>query len=184
MMRTMPLLLAATLLLAACGSGDGGEGNRSGSSASSGSTSEGGAAALSAPTAPIAAGDSLTGLYEKKEGGLSSQLCIVERPGTAARFGLNLWGANMHSCSGAGTAVRDGDRLTLTMEGDRTCAVAARIEGNTIRLPDSLPEGCSYYCGARARMAGVSLARVGTTQADALKARDVVDEPLCDAPRS
>jgi hypothetical protein len=32
-------------------------------------------------------------------------------------------------------------------------------------------------------MTGVSLARTGTTEADALKARDVVDEPLCDAPK-
>ncbi len=178
-MTKTPLLLAVTMLFAACGGGAEGEGNKAGSAGSvTGSGSGSGAAA----SGPIRAGDSLTGLYEKKEGGLSSQLCIVER-GSAARFGLNLWGANMHSCSGAGTAVREGDRLTLTMAGDRACAIVARIEGNAIRLPDSVPEGCSYYCGARARMTGLSLARTGTSEADALKARDVVDEPLCDAPR-
>ena len=181
MMKTKPLLFAATLLLAACGGGGGGEGNEAGAS-SSGSSST--AAPGTVATAAIRAGESLTGLYEKKEGGLSSQLCLVERgSGGAARFGLNLWGGNMHSCSGAGTAVRKGQQLTLTMEGDRTCSIEARIDGNSIRLPDKVPEGCSYYCGAQARMTGVSLARTGTTEADALKARDVVDEPLCETGR-
>jgi hypothetical protein len=33
-------------------------------------------------------------------------------------------------------------------------------------------------------MTGVSLARTGTTETDALKARDVVDEPLCDSSKA
>ena len=173
MMRMKPLLLAATFLLTACGSGGQGEGNGAAQS-----KRVSGAATASGP---IRAGDSLTGLYEKKEGGLSSQLCIVQSGGGSARFGMNLWGGNMHSCSGAGSAVRAGQQLTLTMEGDRTCTVTARIEGNAIRLPDKVPEGCSYYCGAQARMTGIALARTGTSEVDALKARDVVDEPLCDA---
>jgi hypothetical protein len=173
MMRMKPLLLAAPFLLAACGGGGEGEGNN----ASSAKATKRGTAA----TGPIGAGDSLTGLYEAKSGGLSSQLCIVQRGGDA-RFGMNLWGGNMHSCSGAGTAVRAGQQLTLTMAGDRACIINARIEGNAIRLPDRVPEGCSYYCGKEARMTGVSLARTGTTEADAMKARDVVDEPLCDGP--
>lgn len=135
MMRMKPLLLAATFLLAACGSGGEGEGNN----ASSAKAASGGS-----PTGPIGAGDSLTGLYEAKAGGLSSQLCIVEGGGGEARFGMNLWGGNLHSCSGAGTAVRSGQQLTLTMAGDRACTITARIEGNAIRLPDTVPEGCSY----------------------------------------
>jgi hypothetical protein len=176
MMRMKPLLLAATFLLSACGGGGEGDGNKASSAkaASSGSS----------PTGPIGAGDSLTGLYEAKSGGLSSQLCIVQRGGGEARFGMNLWGGNMHSCSGAGTAVRAGQQLTLTMAGDRACTITARIDGNAIRLPDSVPEGCSYYCGKNAKMTGVSLARTGTTETDALKARDVVDEPLCDAAKA
>jgi hypothetical protein len=175
MTRMKPLLLAATFLLTACGSGGDGEGNKA---ATPKSAAGGGKA-----SGPIGARDSLTGLYESKEGGLSSQLCIVERGAGAARFGLNIWGGNMHSCSGAGTAVREGQKLTLTMGGDRTCAIPAAIQGNAVRLPETVPEGCSYYCGARAKMTGVSLARTGNTEADALKARDVVDEPLCDAPK-
>ena len=176
MTKTLPLF-AALALLTACGGG-GGDGNNQTAAAGGGGSPGGGSAA---GTAPIAASGPLTGLYETKSGGLSSQLCIVDRGQSGARFGLNLWGGNMHSCSGAGTAVRKGSSLTLTMAGDRSCTVEARIEGNAIRLPDKVPEGCSYYCGAQAKMTGVVLTRTGSSEADALKARDVVDEPLCDA---
>jgi hypothetical protein len=168
-------LLAAAALLSACGGGETDAGNRS-------ATADGkaGSSGTRSATAPIAASGPLTGLYEAKSGGLSSQLCIVEGGKGAARFGLNIWGGNMHSCSGAGTVTRSAGGLTFTMAGDRSCTVDARIEGNAIRLADKVPEGCSYYCGKNARMTGVSLTRTGTSEADAMKARDVVDEPLCD----
>jgi hypothetical protein len=181
MIKTLPLF-ATFALLAACGGGGGGEDGNTSAPAAGGKTGKGGGKA--AASAPIAASGPLTGLYEAKSGGLSSQLCIVDRGEGAARFGLNIWGGNMHSCSGAGTAARKGGGLTLTMAGDRSCVIEARIEGNAIKLPDRVPEGCSYYCGARATMTGVSLARTGSSEADALKARDVVDEPLCDTPRA
>jgi hypothetical protein len=176
MMRILPLLLAASALLAAA-CGGGGEGNQS-AAAGGGTGGSGGKAA----SAPIAATDALTGLYELKSGGLPSQLCIVDRGGGAARFGLNVWGPNMHACSGAGTVARQGNGLTLTMAGDRSCTLDATIEGNAIRIGAKVPEGCAYYCGKNVELAGVSLARTGNTEADALKARDVVDEPLCEAP--
>jgi hypothetical protein len=179
MMKTIPLLLAAAAcLLSAC---DGDDGNEAGGNLSGAPVTR---TASAAPTGPIAAGESLTGLYEKKEGGLSSQLCIVEKEQGSGRFGLNIWGGNMHACSGSGTVTRNGNQLTLAMEGDRSCSLTAAIEGNSIRLPTEIPEACNYYCGKQANMARVSLARTGTSQADALKARDVVDEPLCDTPRA
>jgi hypothetical protein len=173
-MKKFPLLVAA-LLVTACGGGGEDKGNQASPSAQG---SGGGAD----PAKPIGASDSLTGLYELKSGGLPSQLCIIQRGGGAARFGLNIWGANMHACSGAGTVERKGSKLTLVMAGDRSCTVDAAIEGNAIRLAGKVPEGCAYYCGKNVAMTGISLARSGNTEADALKARDVVDEPLCDAP--
>jgi hypothetical protein len=178
-MRNLPLLFAASVLLAACGGG--GDADRN-DSASPAANQGGGVAGTVGGARAIAASDSLTGLYEAKSGGLPSQLCIVERGAGATRFGLNIWGANMHACSGAGTVTRDGNRLSLTMAGDRSCTLSATIEGDAVRISDNIPEGCSYYCGQNVAMAGVRLARSGNTQADAMKARDVVDEPLCDAP--
>jgi hypothetical protein len=105
---------------------------------------------------------------------------MIEKKGDAgAQFGLLVWGEDLHSCSGAGQAVRTGERLTLKMAGDQSCVLEARIDGGKIILPASVPRGCAYYCGAGARLEGASFARTGSTEADALKARDLADDPLC-----
>jgi hypothetical protein len=121
----------------------------------------------------------LTGLYEGGQGGQRNQLCMVVNSPTDTRFGLVVWGAAQHSCSGSGTAERESDRLRLKMTGDEACAIDARIEGNAIVLPESLPEGCAYYCGARARMTGARFAQAGTGRDEAIKAKDLVGDPLC-----
>lgn len=121
---------------------------------------------------------SLTGLFESAAGETRNQLCMVQGEGSA-RFGMVVWGGNLHSCSGTGTATRSGDTLTLAMAGDSTCSIEARMEGDTITLPATLPEGCAYYCGARARMTDAIFTRTGATREDALKAKDLVGDPLC-----
>jgi hypothetical protein len=65
------------------------------------------------------------------------------------------------------------------MTGDEACAIDAAIEGDTIVLPNSVPAGCAYYCGARARLGGARLTQVGTGRDDAAKAKDLVGDPLC-----
>jgi hypothetical protein len=123
----------------------------------------------------------LAGLYEGRRQGAGpvSQMCMVDPAGEVARFGLVVWGANDHSCSGSGTATRSGDRLQLKMTGDEACTIDARIEGDTIVLPDGVSAGCAYYCGARARLDGARLSQVGTGGDDAAKAKDLVGDPLC-----
>lgn len=164
-MKIAPLAL---LLLAAACSGGGGDGE-AGNSAET-------AAAPSPAAGPIT---SLPGLYEGTRGDRTNQLCMVAGEGGAARFGLVVWGSNLHSCSGAGTAVREGDRLRLAMTGDEACTVDATISGRSITLPQGIPEGCTYYCGARATMAGASFTQTGTGAENAAKATDLVGEPLC-----
>jgi hypothetical protein len=163
--------LALLLLLAAC--------NRSDAPADEGNAAAPAAAPpAERPPAP-AAEARLTGLYEGGAGERKNQMCIVEKGGEA-QFGLLVWGGNLHSCSGAGRAVRSGDRLTLSMTGDETCAFEATMTGGTITLPATLPAGCAYYCGARASLAGATFARTGTTEADTRKATDIAGDPLCD----
>ena len=162
--------LILLLLLAGCGRGDA-------------PVQDGNAAAPAAagPEArPAAAADGrLTGLYESGAGGQKNQLCMVEKGGEA-QFGLIVWGGNLHSCSGAGRAVRSGERLTLSMTGDETCTIDATLKDGAITLPATLPTGCAYYCGARASLAGAAFTRAGTTAADARKATDIAGDPLCD----
>jgi hypothetical protein len=162
----MKRLLIALALLGACGTSE--ETNQSGAEAKADD-----AVADAVQTA------GLTGLYEGKAGEQTNQLCIIDRGSGDARFGLVVWGGNMHSCSGTGSAVREDGVLRLSMAGDETCTIEAAIESGTITMPDAAPDGCAYYCGARARLAGATFQRTGSTAEDAMKAVDLVGEPLC-----
>lgn len=136
----------------------------------------------SSPEAPApvpAADSSLVGLYESGPATARNQICMVEQDGET-RFGLVLWGANSHSCSGSGTARREEQgRVILEMAGDSPCTIEARIEGGRLSLAVDQQQGCAYYCGARARLNGTELARTGASKADAMRAKDLVGEPLC-----
>jgi hypothetical protein len=144
----------------------------------------GGAAAgpsMAAPQAKAAPGRiaTLAGLYEGGAGKQKHQMCVVEDSGRSQRFGLVVWGDNLHSCAGSGTVSRQGDVLKLAMAGDSACTIEAAISGKTVKLPQQVPAGCSYYCGAGAKLGGAELTQVGTGKADAMKAQDLVGEPLC-----
>lgn len=125
-----------------------------------------------------AAAAGLTGLYESGAKGRPDQLCMIDEA-KGARFGLVVWGAGLNSCSGTGTAERKGEGLRLRMTGDETCAIDARLEGGTVILPASIPEGCAYYCGSGASLANARFTRSGSSLADAARARDLVGDPLC-----
>jgi hypothetical protein len=168
----MKYIVPLFVLLAGCGRGDQPAANEAAPDSPAPS------ARSAAPAVPEAAAG-LTGLYEGGTGAQKNQLCILEK-GKEAQFGLLVWGGNLHSCSGAGQAVREGERLTLRMAGDEACTIEASLKGGTVSLPGTLPEGCAYYCGARASFAGASFARAGSTEADAKKATDIAGDPLCD----
>ena len=122
----------------------------------------------------------LTGLYEGGQGPRRNQLCLAERDG-ATRFGLVAWGsAGDNNCTGKGRATREGERLTLAMQGDERCIIEARIEGVSVALPATLPQGCAYYCGPDAQMAGGRFDKAGEGDDAARRAVDLVGDPLCD----
>ena len=164
----MQRLIALCLLLAGCGTGTG-VGDNTAAPAAEGDR----AVKAAVQTA------SLTGLYEGGAAEPRSQLCILDRGSGDSRFGLVVWGRSQASCSGAGSAVRRGNVLRLTMEGDEPCLVEAALEGSRVTFPASLPAGCAYYCGAGASIAGAAFEKVGGTAADAARARDLVGDPLC-----
>jgi len=132
---------------------------------------------------PIAPGSApvqtatLTGLYEGG-GARPSQMCVVERDGRA-RFGLVTWQGERPGCSGAGAAVRTGNLLRLTMDGESACAIDARITGSAVAFPTGVPRGCAYYCAPGAPLSGLTFAKTGGANTDALRARDLVGDPLC-----
>jgi hypothetical protein len=169
----MKKILILLLVLAGCGRDDPESGNRAAAPESAGP-----AAGRPRPSA-AGAEARLTGLYEGGSGAQKDQMCLVEK-GRETQFGLLVWGGNLHSCSGAGRAVREGERLTLTMTGDEACTIAATLEDGVVGLPGKVPLGCAYYCGARASLAGASFTRAGSGEAEAKKAKDIAGDPLCD----
>ena len=130
----------------------------------------------------------LTGLYEGGGGVRADQLCIIGGDAAdgadRAAFGILVWGTNLASCAGSGTARRAGDRLILRMAGDQPCEVEAVIRDGQVRLPTEVPESCSYYCGDTARLSGAGFRKTADTIADAMKAKDLVGEPLCEGLQS
>jgi hypothetical protein len=166
------------LLLCACGAQDS-MSNNGANSVGAGATAP---VAPSSPSAPAPAPvqtASLTGLYEGGPAGRRNQMCVIERAGREARFGLVVWGAGSEGCSGAGAAVRQGNSLRLTMSGDEACTIEARMEGTRVAFPATLPAGCSYYCSRGARFAGASFDKTGGADDDALRAEDLVGDRLC-----
>ena len=163
----MRQVLMALVLVAGCGAGSD-QGNESGG-AGQGRSGRGGAAIQITE---------LTGLYEGGAPLRPNQMCMIEKGGEAS-FALVVWGTGMHSCSGSGSAVRQGDTLRLSMAGDESCTIEARINGATATLPAALPQGCTYYCGAEAKLANASFTKKSSKVEDAMKAKDLVGEPLC-----
>ena len=138
-MRKSLIALGLALAVAGCGGSDGDGGNAV--IAANDATAQGearGAVEKAVATA------GLTGLYEGGAGPQKSQLCVVDKGTGNATFGINVWGQNMHSCSGSGGVVREGERLTLTMAGDSACKIEATIRDGVVSLPASVPEGCGY----------------------------------------
>lgn len=122
----------------------------------------------------------LTGLYEGGDQARRNQMCMIEREGRGTSFGFVTWGAGDKNCSGSGTATREGNVLRLRLDGDESCALEARVDGRKVTLPTNIPAECrSYYCGGGAQMSGAAFDKVGGTEADALRALDLVGDPLC-----
>ncbi len=123
------------------------------------------------------------GLYEGGAQASPSQLCLVEQAGEM-RFGLVLYASDGRSCSGAGRASQEGGALRLEMAGDSPCTIAPVIAGRELRFPASVASECAYYCAAGASLAGARFLKTGGSARDAVRARDLVGDPLCEAPES
>src|SRR4051812_35594518 len=164
-----------SLIILALVAGCGVSGNsQSGSNAAAGAASS----PTEAPAEEAVVQGALTGLWQSGGGTRPNQMCILDRKGKA-QFGITLWGPNLRACSGAGTATRSGDHVRLAMGGDSPCTLDATLKDGTLTLSADVPAGCAYYCGAGASFASATLRQLGSSRADALKAKDVAGEALC-----
>jgi len=171
----MKKFLVILALVAGCGASDHGDNRQVAAKRGPGRVAQP-TVAPAAQTAPDPSG--LAGLWEGGAAARLNQLCLAPK-GDSVQFGITIWGAGQASCSGAGLARRDGDKLTLTMTGDSACVIDARIVGGRVVLPADVPQGCTYYCAQQARFAGAAFTQKAAGTAAAATAKDLAGDPLC-----
>ena len=101
-------------------------------------------------------------------------LCLAGQDGDL-RAGLIAYGAGDVNCSLAGRAERDGDKLTITPQGDSRCRVDVILAGDQARI-GPLADACAYYCGPGADFSGRTLQPSIDAPA---KITDLMGDPLC-----
>ncbi len=122
----------------------------------------------------------LTGLYlGEGEGKQQDRICMVTAPSGAVRFGIVTLEPDRAACSGIGRVPQAGDELRLIMAGDENCELRANVADTRVTFPASVPEGCSYYCGPDATLAGKSFEKTDDSLEGAMSADDLVGNPLC-----
>ena len=122
----------------------------------------------------------LTGLYQGHGSGeRRARMCMVARPSGITSFGIVAWSPGGGTCGGAGEVTRRGSALRLAMTGDEKCVIDARMNGRRVTFAASVPEGCAYYCGPAATLAGQTFKKTGGTAEAVDRARDLVGDPLC-----
>lgn len=122
----------------------------------------------------------LTGLYQAPgKGEQRARMCMLSDRSGAVSFAAVTETPDGGSCGGAGEAVRQADRLRLTMAGDEECVIEARIAGTRVTFPPRLPAGCAYYCAPGATLAGAVFEKTGGSAQQAMRALDLAGDPLC-----
>jgi|CXWL01.1.fsa_nt_gi hypothetical protein len=125
------------------------------------------------------------GLYEQLGAAGTDGLCVSGEGDGDLRFGVVMHFGPTLVCEGQGEVTHDGAHLSLRFD-NADCAIELAYDGRSLRFPGSVPDGCKAVCGARASMAGGSMARTGWSNDDAQRLfsrRDALHQraprPLC-----
>lgn len=117
----------------------------------------------------------IAGLYARD----TDRICIVPN-GNGYRIGAFVDYGDKITCSGSGTVSRVGEVLRVEMgEGEEKCGFDARFEGDKIIFPGNVPDACSKLCAKRASYAGLEVARISESEAEATAMRDSRGKSLC-----
>lgn len=122
-----------------------------------------------------------TGLFERSHSAGHDGLCFTPSEGDGHyRFGLSASFGSAIVCEGGGTARHNGNVIHLDF--DRAdCAIDADYDGNLVRMPGRVPDGCAQLCDDRGLLSGVAVERTGWTRGDALRLKSrrdaIADRP-------
>jgi hypothetical protein len=116
-----------------------------------------------------------TGLYGRE----GDRLCIVPQ-GSQYRVGVVVDYEDGISCSGGGTLSRSGGTLHVSLGGGGAdCRFDGTFDGESIRFPGALPDGCRALCSRRASLDGLGVRRMSEGVSEASALRDTRGKLLC-----
>ncbi|MCW3847719.1 hypothetical protein OF829_10750 [Sphingomonas sp. LB-2] len=118
----------------------------------------------------------IAGLYARD----TDRVCIVP-DGQGYRIGAFVDYGDRITCSGKGTVSRAGETLRIDLggEGDERCGFDAKFDGDKIYFPGNVPDACAKLCARRASYAGLEVARMSESVAEASAMRDSQGRQLC-----
>jgi hypothetical protein len=119
-------------------------------------------------------GGNIAGVYVRD----TDRLCIVPE-GDAYLIGAHVDYGDGISCGATGTLRRSGARLRIRFGSGDACSFDARLNGDSIRFPGALPDGCATLCRGRASYAGLEAVRISESTAEAGAMRDAAGRWLC-----
>ena len=108
----------------------------------------------------------LTGLFARD----ADRLCLREREDARAVVGISIdYGAG-NGCSARGTVQRRDGGLTLDF--GEACRFDAEYDGEVVRFPGALPDGCADVCRGNASLAGMATERLSHSSGEVAAFRD------------
>jgi hypothetical protein len=109
----------------------------------------------------------LTGLFARD----ADRLCLRARETEGAGvIGVSIDYGEGNGCSAQGTVVRSGDQLAIEL-GD-ACRFEAGYDGEAVRFPGALPEGCAALCRGNASLAGMTTVRLSNSPGEVSAFKD------------
>ncbi len=136
-------------------------------------------AAIDAGVIPDVKNISLSGAFERQSDLGEDRFCAVGNDERGYQVGLLAVFGPDSKCEALGSAERNGETVTITLESQQECRFEASFDGVALNLPGKLPASCGSYCTPRAGFGGVSFYLVGEGDAVARSTRGREIESLC-----
>lgn len=116
----------------------------------------------------------IAGLYARD----TDRVCIVGGE-DGYRIGAFVDYGDRITCSGSGKVTRSGETLHIELGEGEACSFEARFDGEKLIFPGNVPDGCARLCARRASYAGLEVARLSESEAEARAMRDPRGRALC-----
>ncbi len=106
----------------------------------------------------------------------SDRVCIVPAGTSSYRIGALVEYGPAQGCAASGTAERNADRVDIRF-GD--CRFQARLVGERLEFPATIPETCDRLCTGRASLAALTVEHLSASRSEAATLRGPDRTPLC-----